>query len=147
MNVCISFSFAGSLWFFLLNTPKVNSQKQCYKYNHHPDHSLQREGVAVEEAGEEDADSLASSHDKRENQRTKSGNRVKNEELPHRRTHGEQKCMVSKFHVLKEKEQGSDYSSTEYQRTDGENAREQVNAKHHLDGGDLVRSKQLRLPV
>ena len=103
--------------------------------------------MAVKETGEEDADSLASRHDQRESQRTESGNGVKNEELPHRRTHGEQKCMVSKFHVLKEKEQGSNYSSTEYQGTDGENTREQVDSKHHLDGGDLVRSKQLRLPV
>lgn len=131
----------------LVGTFEIDPQEEGDKDHQDAQQGLHRQQVPVDETGEQDADGLPRGHDEREDDGTKYGYGVENEELADGRAYGEDGSVEGKFRVAEEKEEGREEGASEKERPHGEDTGEEVYAKHHLNGRDPVRSEELRLPI
>ena len=131
----------------LVGTFEIDPQEEGNEDHQDAQQGLHRQQVPIDEAGEQNADSLSGGHDKCEDDGAKHGYRVENEELADGRAYGEDGGVKCKFRVAEEEEDCGEECAPEEERPHGENTGEEVHAKHHLHGRDLVRPEELRLPV
>ena len=103
--------------------------------------------MVIDDTGNQDTHSLSCGHNESENEWPEGSNGIENEELSNGRTDGEDGCVEGKLQVLEEEGDSGEEHSSEQEGADGEDCREEVDAKHHLNRRYIVLFKELRLPV
>lgn len=130
----------------LLAAPCVHPQEKCQENHGDAKPANQGDGVAVKETGEEDGDGLPQSHDDGEDGGAELADGVEDEELATRRAHGQQHGVKGKLRVARHEGQRVEEGPLLQQRAHREEAGEQVDPEHHLNGRHLV-LEQVVLPV
>lgn len=103
--------------------------------------------MVVDDAGQEDGQSLSDRHHDGEGDRAKLGDGVKDEELASGGAHTQNADLQNNSRVPPHEDDRLEKPTLLQQRRRGEKTREEVHSSHHLDGRHLVGLEQFPLPV
>lgn len=124
----------------------VNAKEESEEDHGHAKGAHQRDGMTVEKARQKNGDGLAQRHDDGEDGGAELRDGVEDEQLTARGTHGQQHSVKGELRVTCHKGQRVEESALLQERAHCEEAREQIDTEHHLDGGHLV-FEEVVLPV